>query len=605
MSFWSELKRRNVFKVGAVYVIVAWVILQAVSIIFPMLHLPSWTGTFVTVLIIIGFPVALIFAWAFELTADGVKRTSDVSQQESITHVTGQKLNYVLGGLLFIAVALLIFDNYYLDRRVEQPEVASTDAEQSPVAIDVEEAPKTIAVLPFADMSPDKDQEYFVDGLSEELLNSLTKIKKLQVVARTSSFAFKGTNKTVQEIAEVLGADHVLEGSVRKAGNSLRITAQLIRAADGIHLWSETYDRELKDIFTIQEDIAVTVANELKVTLGVGKSLKQLGGTQNEEAYELYLAAKGQSYSPSYFTQGKKAVDAALAIDPDFALAWAYKAFFTSAGVGLVTTENTTDEGLNAVQKAIELEPNLVEAHLVLGHLRMQEGDWIGAERSFQKAIELNTELSPGFGLSFAVFNIAVGHVEKGNEFLKTMRKKDPLNQPVRLHYMISLLLLGDRQGAIDEFERGRKLFGDEWIGNPWRAIISLGPGAEVSSADVSYPGLVNDAVRDHIDSQEKGLEVLHRIYANDIALIFADLGEISVWASYFGNPDFALDALEKGNAINAGNMETAWVPVMYKVRQLPRFKELVREIGLVDYWNEFGWPDICRPLDNGDFECD
>jgi adenylate cyclase len=232
--------------------------------------------------------------------------------------------------LIIIAAALLFWNIYSQQARKIEP--ASIEPEQKPAVFDVEAGPKTIAVLPFVNLSSDPEQVYFVDGLSEEILNSLSQIPDLTVIARTSSFSFKGTNKTIQEIASVLGVENILEGSVRKAGSALRITAQLYRASDGLHLWSETYDRELKDIFAVQADIATAVADELKVTLGIDRSYQQLGISDNLEAYELFLVAEGivqmptsQNPTSSTFSLALEKIDKAIALDPEFALAWALK----------------------------------------------------------------------------------------------------------------------------------------------------------------------------------------------------------------------------------------------------------------------------------------
>jgi len=239
MSFWKELSRRNVVKVGIAYAVAAWLIIHPVDIVFPILHLPEWSITLVAAFLIICFPFVLIFSWVYEVTPKGLRKTKEVPVSKSTTHVTGRKLNYIIIGLLVVAVALLVFDNFYLDRR-------TTETKQTPAVSDVAKTQKTIAVLPFVDLSSNSDQGYFVDGLSEELLNTLAQIPDLGVIARTSSFSFKGSGKTIQEIAKVLGVENILEGSVRKAGNALRITAQLVRASDGLHLWSKTYDKEFK-----------------------------------------------------------------------------------------------------------------------------------------------------------------------------------------------------------------------------------------------------------------------------------------------------------------------------------------------------------------------
>jgi len=602
MSFWGELKRRNVYKVGVAYVIVAWLIIEAVATIFPVLQLPEWTVTFVTALLILGFPVALILAWAFELTPDGIKLTKEVPRAESITHLTGQKLNYIVTALLVVAVAFLIIDNYYLDRRAIEQALAPTETEQSPVVAEVKEAPKTIAVLPFVNLSPDPDQEYFVDGLSEELLNSLTKIPDLLVTARTSSFSFKGTDKKVQEIAKELGVEHILEGSVRKADNALRITAQLIRAADGFHLWSETYDRELKDIFAVQEDVAKTVANELKLTLGIDKSVKQLGGTDNLEAYEFYLVAKGQRHNLE-FTRALESIDRAIALDPEFALAWAEKVI-----VHLYLAE--LDAAFEAALRAIELEPSLSQAYLTLGSAHLARGEFIEAGLAFRKGMELRTEstLTDDFEDNLIVYYSIVGYLRKCHELVEEDRRNDPLDPTTRAIYMFNLGLLGDIQGAEKENEHGKAIFGDQWVlGDLIITLVRLGAKDVLSINEIpEIPefGSIWAMGREHIESPEEGLTELRRIYTDNDNLGAREIVEISMFAAYFGDPEFALNAMER---MNVGGLWfiCIWSPVFQEVRELSRFKEFVREIGLVDFWKKFGWPDLCRPIGDDDFECD
>ena len=279
MSFFAELKRRNVFKVAIAYAIVAWLIAQVIAVVHNPLHLPEWFDTAVIVFLIIGFPVALLFTWAFELTPEGVQRTGKLS--ESTTAAAGDI-------------------------------TATAPAEQS------------IAVLPFADMSPDKDQEYFSDGISEELLNSLARIPDLQVRGRTSSFYFKGRNEDLRTISEMLKVEHIIEGSVRKASDQVRITVQLINARTDTHLWSKTYDRDLKDIFAVQEDIAHSIADALEVTLGMGKLGRMQGMTRNVAAYEDYLTGRSQIryLDRESYLRAIEHLERAVSLDPDFGMAW-------------------------------------------------------------------------------------------------------------------------------------------------------------------------------------------------------------------------------------------------------------------------------------------
>ena len=251
-SFFVELKRRNVIRAAVLYLSAVWALAQGIAQLGPSLGMPEWGTRWFLVAACIGFPFWLAFAWFYEWTPEGFKREHEVEAHESITHHTGRKLDLAIIGVLAVAVVLLLTDRFVLRHGVNQ---AAAAPEHS------------IAVLPFVDMSPRKDQEYFSDGMSEELLNLLAKVPHLQVTARTSSFSFKGKNLEIPEIARQLHVAHVLEGSVRKSGNQLRITAQLIHAADGYHVWSETCDRRLDDVFAIQDEIAAKVVRELKVTL--------------------------------------------------------------------------------------------------------------------------------------------------------------------------------------------------------------------------------------------------------------------------------------------------------------------------------------------------
>ena len=469
----------------------------------------------------------------------------------------------------------------------------------------VQEKP-SIAVLPFDDLSPEKDQEYFVDGLSEEILNSLTKIPDLLVTARTSAFAFKGKDENVQDIAKELGVAHILEGSVRKAGDTLRITAQLIRAIDGFHLWSKSYDKELKgvaDILAIQEDIAIAVANELKLTLGISESPKELGGTENLEAYELYLVTIGQ-FNRTEWGQAIQSIDAALELDPEFASAWALKADI-QIQLSVSGPSNRADTKLNAAliaaQKAIELEPNLAEGYLELGSYEFARGNWINAELNYRKALQLRPEILTQHEI--AHMYAIIGYFKKSREMLEEYRRNDPLNKNVRDIYVVTLGLLRDTKGLENENERCKELFGDGWT-SQWSIVFyRLGTDDPVFLDGVEYSNPIFREVKDYLDSPKDGLTKLHQLYG------YSNLSEvlitnISLFAAYFGDPEFAMDAMERGNAINTRGLFKIWYPVMKDVRQLPRFKEYMKEIGLVDYWKRFGWPDLCRPVGDDDFVC-
>jgi TolB-like protein/cytochrome c-type biogenesis protein CcmH/NrfG len=361
-NFIEELKRRNVAKVALVYIIAGWLTMQVVDVMFPALHLPEWLISAVAAFVLIGFPFAVIFAWAFEMTPEGLKRERDVDRSESITPQTGQKLNHVAMIILAIAVVFLLVDKFAIqvDKDVPDTAVVATAPEEKP----------SIAVLPFVNMSGDVENEYFSDGLSEELLNLLAKIPQLHVAGRTSSFKFKGTNEDLRIIGEALNVAHVLEGSVRKSGARLRITAQLIDTQNGYHLWSENYDRELTDIFAIQDEIAGHVVEELKVHLLGAEVTAATQGTTNVEAYNQFL--RGNYFiddtSAENLEKARIAYETAIEFDPNFARAYAglasalqqiYSGWASSSGGSFIENFQHIRE---VADKAIELDPNNTES---------------------------------------------------------------------------------------------------------------------------------------------------------------------------------------------------------------------------------------------------
>ena len=503
--------------------------------------------------------------------------------------------------ILVIAAGLTAWFIYY-----GQP------AGQTSVTSDMKRAGKTIAVLPFEDISPQKDQGYFVDGLSEELLNNLTQIPHLLVTSRTSSFSFKGINKKSQEIANELGVEYILEGSVRKAGNALRITAQLIRAADDFHLWSKTYDREFKDIFAVQEEIARAVAKELELTLEFGRSLKQLGSTNNAKAYEYYLTAKGLigQGSSSNFTSvifEEKLIESAISVDPDFALAWIRKAAIHNYYELVKPAKFAVAErdiALKAIYRAIELEPDLALGYHYLGSIKTGSDDFIRGELAIRKAFDLRPEPFPECSIIAPYHYWPVGHLKRAHKIIEKSRRNDPDNPNTRQYYIASLAYFKDIRNAEREYNRIRALVGVNQMDNLYITLARLGTKDILSPDDIIYSNPIFNLAKKNLDSPKEGLSELHRFYSRD-DINFWDLNFISMWAAYFGDPEFAINAMEKGVKVNTAGMSFSWWPVMKEVRELPRFKEFVRETGLINYWNRFGWPDLCHPVGDSDFECE
>ncbi|NNE06718.1 MAG: adenylyl cyclase, partial [Xanthomonadales bacterium] len=291
MSLLEELKRRNVIRVAVAYVVVAWLLAQVLELVFDSFGTPDWVMKTVLALLAAGLALAVFFAWAFELTPEGLKREKEVDRAQSITGQTGQKLNRVIIALMALALAYFAYDKFVLGGPPDAATLDSAAQAAAPAATQTTPEPeKSIAVLPFVDMSPEQDQDYFTDGLTENLLNALARLNELKVAGRTSSFAFKGKNEDLRSIGAQLGVAHVLEGSVQKSGERVRITAQLINAEDGYHLWSESYDRTLDDIFAVQDEIANEVAQAMQIALLGNRIESPPADSQHSgTAYNLYL----------------------------------------------------------------------------------------------------------------------------------------------------------------------------------------------------------------------------------------------------------------------------------------------------------------------------
>ncbi|KAA9131345.1 hypothetical protein F3N42_08460 [Marinihelvus fidelis] len=373
MSLFAELKRRNVFRVGIAYLIVAWLVIQVADVMIDNIGAPDWLFSGILLVLAIGFALALVFAWAFELTPEGIKREHQVDRSQSITPQTGQKLNFLIIGGLSLAVVYLLVDKLVLQDRADAPAqaVESTAPANDAASTDVTEVPDkpSVAVLPFVNMSDDKANEYFSDGLTETLLHMLAQLPDLQVPARTSSFAFKGQNTSVSEIAAVLGVAHILEGSVQRAGDRVRVTAQLIRAEDGYHVWSQSYTRPLDDIFAIQDEIATDVARSLDASLLGSDEMLHGVETQNTAAYDIYLQALEQQALGTYASLplAESLFKKALAQDPDFidAKLGLVRNYLGKAFTGLIDTDQAWLLSEPLLGQVLVAQPNHPVAQLM------------------------------------------------------------------------------------------------------------------------------------------------------------------------------------------------------------------------------------------------
>src|SRR3989440_6252473 len=383
-NFFAELKRRNVYKVAIAYAVVSWLLIQAASIFFPAFDAPSWVMKIIIIVVIFGFPVALIFSWAFEITPEGIKLESEIEQSKSIARRTGRKIVAVTIALAVVAAGLFV---YQIVR--SRSTIAPRQSEAATVSN------KSIAVLPFDNLSRDPDNAYFCEGVQDEILTRLAKVADLKVISRTSTQHFKSTPDNLPQIAKQLGVAHILEGSVQKASDQVRVNVQLINALTDAHLWADTYDRKLTDIFAVESDIAKTIGETLQARLtGSEKSSIAKTPTVNPEAYELYL--KGRFFwnkrTGDDLRKSIEYLKQAIVKDPGYARA--YAALADSYGLlrfyGGASPAESVVPAEAAAKKALELDDSLAEAHASLGLIATEELEINRGVNELERAIQLN-----------------------------------------------------------------------------------------------------------------------------------------------------------------------------------------------------------------------
>jgi TolB-like protein/Tfp pilus assembly protein PilF len=625
MSFFEELKRRNVFRVGIAYAISAWVLLQIVDLVLENISAPSWIMQVFMLFLAICFPVALIFAWAFEMTPDGVKLEKHVDRSESITAKTGQKMNRSIIITLVVAVVLLLVDRFSTETIIE-PQVVTGSSSIEDDQTEVTE--KSIAVLPFVDMSPESDQAYFADGISEEILNVLVKTQSLKVAGRTSSFQFRGGNEDLRKIGELLGVENILEGSIRKSNNRVRITAQLVNANDGFHLWSETYDRELIDIFAIQDEIARAITNALAIELNLDESQQTLvtAKTTNMGAYDRYLEAKGLIARRLDFPLAKQLLNEANQMDPEFAEGWAANAQAHSLSPYYITGDRLQylDEAEALANKALEIDSSLSMAHSVLGDVYRDRYQMIKAEKSYRRALALNPD-DVEANVQFAQMLWRASYLEEALVFSSKAVKLDPLSWlnltiDAGLHFAS-----GDHDAAWEKIHRVLKLSGsnrDFALRHAVRMAINDGN----FSAAVHYMKALSnihwkqhtddqwktrfDALISVLDSKEKTLAFLAANKNDSISQTTDSPWAIDVfWAAYYGDFKLAEEILDIGirnEELLNDTHDTSWFnySILSPLFNTEPYRQMVRVSKLDQYWRDKGFPDYCKPIGEDDFVC-
>jgi TolB-like protein/Tfp pilus assembly protein PilF len=489
-NFFSELKRRNVYKVAVAYAVGSWLLVQATSLLLATFEAPPWAMKAFIVLIALGFPISLILSWAFEVTPEGIVRESEVEPGKSSTHHTGRKIVAVSVILAISAAGLFVFQLVKRNAGAEKPGATHLTGAKSRVN------PNSVAVLAFDNLSDDKGSEYFSDGISEELLTVLQKIPGLHVAARTSAFSFKGKNATAQEIGEKLGVAHLVEGSVRKAGDMVRIAAHLTQASTGEEQWSENYTRNLKDVFAVQTELAQTIVEQLRGQLAGGAAnpttkaqiqaevrAAEKGGTKNIEAHESYLQGRFfiNRHSEKETAEARAAFERAVQLDPQFALAWAGLAHahiwycnFATEG-GLKGFNDHLAAAREALDKALAIEPDLPEALSARVIIETNfDYNWKGAAETLNRALAVAPQ-DPSL-LSWAG-NLALsrGQLTQALDFYRHSVALDPVNPLTREFLAAALSVLGHQEEARAEYER----------------VIDMNPSAPNSYASVGLTYLL------------------------------------------------------------------------------------------------------------------
>jgi TolB-like protein/Tfp pilus assembly protein PilF len=517
MSLIAELKRRNVFRVGVAYAIVGWLLIEVASVLLPTFDAPDWVMKAFSSLVILGFPLTLVIAWAFELTPEGIKRESAVDPDASITHETSRKLDFIIIGVLAVAVVYFAVDKFVLETEPEQAEAA---AEQAP-GLESVEREKSIAVLPFENQSQDEANEPFTIGIHDDILTQVSKIRALKVISRTSVMEYRNTTKNLKTIGQELGAATVLEGGVQRAGDRVRINVQLIDAATDKHLWADTYDRQLTaaNIFTIQTEIATAIADALRATLSIEeRELLDTVPTENMAALEAYFHGKQrmEKRSTAAIAEAVDDFNRAIELDPNFALAYvgladSYQLQNEYSGLPL---DEMFAKAQAAVDKALALDDRLAEAYTSLGGIEHSRYDYEAAEAAFKRSLELNPNYVTAYHWYAILLAEVSGKREEALELIKKAAELDPRSpiilQNVGAHYAT----VGRFDESLAWYRKSIEVDPDFSNGYFWIASHYRNP-----------EGQLDEAVRWF----RKGLSVDpgNPGYTFSLGLVFLDLGDL------------------------------------------------------------------------------
>jgi TolB-like protein len=596
-EFFAELKRRHIYRVGAAYLVVAWTLAQFIDMLSQVFDLPASIARPIVILLAIGFPVALFVTWTIE-----------AKPQQAIASAVRAK-NTAVDWALFGAVAVLIALTTY--QQIARPvPTAGLDAARD-AALDPSGG-ISVAVLPFANLSSDPEQEFFSDGMTEEITSVLARVPGLTVIGRTSAFQFKGKAQDLRTIGQALNADYLIEGSVRKAGTRIRITAQLIVADSGAHLWTENYDREMTDVFAIQEDIATAIAHSFPRPLGLGPGQQLVSNrTTDADSYQQYLRGRALVRARA-LPDAIALLEPVVARDPDFAPAWAmlaqahdltpnqYALRFSDSTEGLSrVVAASSPRAETAATRAIQLDANFADGHVALAAVRDRLGKFLLADELYSKALALDPN-NPEALHAHSLLLASLGRIKEALAIWQKLQALEPFVPNYTLNTAMLLWLDGQNDAAIT-------------MAKTLPATISSGVLSQIYAAAGEY----SEAV-DLLLQTPPGTETASLLQAATRVLRTAPapapspenlprLGIFSYVYLYVGAPSRTLELvegeLEAGYLVKATNAQF-WHASYAPVRKTARFKRFVQAAGFVDYWRTKGWPDFCRPIGSDDFAC-
>jgi TolB-like protein len=590
-NFFSELKRRNVYKVAVAYIVGGWALSEGISQVFPVFDVPNAIIRSIVILIIAGLPVALVLAWTLEITPEGIKRTATADAMPASAKPKKYLWLYVVVIGAAISIGLFFLGRYSAGNRT------ATGAGTSN---------KSIAVLPFSDLSPNHDQESFSDGMAEEILNALSHIKDLKVVGRASSFFYKGKNVNLKQIGSELGVANILEGSVRKQGDQVRITSALTRAADGLQLWSKTYNGTLANIFDLQESFARDIARELNVVLGdPSQSRIMEKPTENPQAYALFIEAQtlvSQRVGDS-LPRAIALLEEATRLDPKFARAWAKLAVALAVEPQYAAADWQANWAAadKAAHRAIDLDPKSAEAYAALGYIDFSRRRYLDMVEPAQRAVAIDpNDITANFWLANQL--AAMGRSAEAEAVNDRALNADPGNALI-VYYKgtlrwrhsdnVAALKLANRSEALGSPLAGLLLCEFAWRKGDQdrnaeqfsRGFSAFRTGFSKEDLGAIYRGVYGDEA-----ARKAALTVVarnpHDQFAGTLLLLL-------------GEPEQSFASFEQdGVGISDAYLNWLWLPEKYarKARQHPAFQSFAKRIGLVDYWKQNRWPDICQP---------